>query len=72
MIIAPLTTGKVITRTAKKYRGHCNLDGVSPAIATWRPRKTSRVERLRAEGLNIPVGHDVSDLADWECHLLFG
>jgi len=58
----------------KRYRGHSDLDTVPQAIANWRKpaRRLSRVESLRALGLNVPMGEDVSDLADWECHLLYG
>ena len=58
---------------AKRYRGHCDLDTVPPAIADAAKKvRLSRVERLRRMGLDIPVGEDVSDLALWECHLLYG
>ena len=59
---------------AKKYRGHCDLDTIPQPILDLANKgrvRRSRIERLRAEGCNIPVGHDVSDLADWEVHLLF-
>lgn len=58
---------------SKKYRGHCDLDTVPAAFQNiGKARRLPRIEALRQQGLNIPLGENVEGLADWEAHLLYG
>lgn len=57
----------------KKHRGSCNLDTVPAAIVHMaHGKRLSRIEALRQQGINVPVGADVSGIADWEAALIWG